>query len=208
MATPSVFDLASAQRIAAAVRRVEIGDRSEAALRFRRIDPQQQRKVFRIATFEGAWAIGGTKTVEFKYQTSTPNTASVLNLFFPWPGADGTTDCAIAREGAAWHLIDVPMQTATAVLVSATASQVIVEDIDVQTAFVATTATASIVSGISVAAALDTANCNITVSTTQSTSAISYVSGGTSISTVTKTTATIAVIQVTYTASFLSFSVQ
>lgn len=207
MATPSVFDLASAQRIAAAVRRVEIGDRSEAALRFRRIDPQQQRKVFRIATFEGAWAIGATKTVEFKYVTNTPNTASVLNLFFPWPGADGTTDCAIAREGTAWHLIDVPMQTATAVFVSATASQVIVEDIDVQTAFVATTATASIVSGISIAASLNTADCSISVSTTQSTSSISYASGGSVAATVTKSTATIAVIQGTHTATYLSFSV-
>ena len=205
MATPSVFDLASAQRIAAAVRRVEIGDRSEAALRFRRIDPQQQRKVFRIATFEGAWAIGATKTVEFKYVTNTPNTASVFNLFFPWTGADGTTDCAIAREGTAWHLIDVPMQTATAVFVSATASQVIVEDIDVQTAFVPTTATASVVSGINVAAALNTASCDITVSTTQSTSSISYVSGGSLSKTVTKSTVAISVVSGTFTSVFLSF---
>jgi len=108
MADPVLFDRASAERIANAVRKVEIGDRSEAALRFRRELPQSQRKVFRIATFTGAWSIGATKTVTFKYQTATPNTAVAVNLFFPMPAPAGATDCAIARDGTAWHLIDVP----------------------------------------------------------------------------------------------------
>jgi len=31
-----------------------------------------------------------------------------VNLFFPMPAPAGATDCAIARDGTAWHLIDVP----------------------------------------------------------------------------------------------------
>lgn len=108
MATPSVFDLASAQRIAAAVRRVEIGDRSEAPLRFPRVEQTPKPKVFRIATFSGSWPVGVTKTVQYKYVTSTPNTASVTNLFFPLPDPGGTTDCGIAKDGTAWHLVSVP----------------------------------------------------------------------------------------------------
>jgi hypothetical protein len=207
MATPSVFDLASAQRIAAAVRKVEIGDRSESALRFRRVQPQQQRKVFRIATFSGAWAINSTKTVTFKYQTSTPNTASVTNLFFPFPALPGTTDCAIAKDGTAWFLVDVPFETATAVFITGTASQVIVDDVSIETAFSPTTTSVNIVSSISVAAALNTTDCAITVSTTQSTSSLSLTTGGSVASTVTKFTTEIAIVQGTFTASFVTFQV-
>lgn len=144
MAQPTIFDLASARRIADAVRRVEIGDREEAALRFRRELPQQQRKTFRIATFTGAWAINASKVVTFKYQTATPNTAVAVNLFFPVPAPSGATNCAIAKDGTAWFLIDVPLQTATAAVVS-----------DVQ-----------------IAATLNTANCSITVTRTQTTATV------------------------------------
>jgi hypothetical protein len=156
MADPVLFDRASAERIASAVRKVEIGDRSEAALRFRRVDAssqQSQRRVFRIATFTGAWSIGATQTVTFKYQTATPNTAVAVNLFFPFPAPAGATDCAIARDGTAWHLIDVPFQTATALFVSAGSVQ-------------------TVVSNIQIAATLNTSNCAITVSRTQTTAAV------------------------------------
>jgi hypothetical protein len=101
---PTFFDAASAIRIANAVRKVEIGDRSEKPLEFDAIPPSQ-RKVFRVATFTGAWSIGATKTVTFKYQTSTPNTAVALNLFAVVPSPTGSGDCAIAKEGTAWFLI-------------------------------------------------------------------------------------------------------
>lgn len=195
---PTFFDAQSAIRIANAVRKVEIGDRAEAALRFRRELPQQQRKTFRIATFSGAWAINSMRTVEFKFQTNTPNTAVVDNLFFPFEGSTSTAqvyDCAIAKDGTAWYLIDVPMQTATAVFITSTASQAVVTDIN------SVAATAALVSGISVAAVLNTSNCAITVSTTQTTGAVTFVS------TVTKSTTTITVVQGTFTASFLSFKV-
>lgn len=106
MADPVIFDRSSAERIANAVRRVEIGDRSESPLRFDTVPPPQQRKTFRVCTFTGAWAINATKTVTFKYQTATPNTASVLNLFASIPAPSGAADCAIAKDGTAWFLIE------------------------------------------------------------------------------------------------------
>jgi hypothetical protein len=187
MANPVLFDRASAERIASAVRKVEIGDRSEAALRFRRELPQSQRKVFRVATFTGAWSIGATKTVTFKYQTSTPNTANAVNLFFPMPAPAGATDCAIARDGTAWHLIDVPLETATAVFVGATATGVVVS----------ATASQTVVSNVLIAATLNTANCAITVSRTQTTASVSVV----------QSTATAVVISSTFTATFVRFKV-
>ena len=153
MADPVIFDRSSAERIANAVRRVEIGDRSEAALRFDTVPPSQQRKTFRIATFTGAWAINSTKTVEFKYQTSTPNTASVVNLFFAYPASTNATDCAIARDGTAWHLIDVPFATATAVFSGGITTQ-------------------TVMSNVVVAAVLNTSNCQITVTRTNTTAAV------------------------------------
>ena len=153
MADPVIFDRSSAERIANAVRRVEIGDRTESSLRFDTVPPPQQRKTFRIATFSGAWAISATKTVTFKYQTSTPNTASVVNLFFPYPPSTNATDCAIAREGTAWHLIDVPFQTATAVFSGGITTQ-------------------TVVSNVVVAAVLNTSNCQITVTRTNTTAAV------------------------------------
>jgi hypothetical protein len=156
MADPVIFDRSSAERIANAVRRVEIGDRSESPLRFDTVPPSQQRKTFRIATFSGAWAINATKTVTFKYQTSTPNTASVVNLFFPYPASTNATDCAIAKDGTAWHLIDVPFQTATAVFSGGITTQ-------------------TVVSNVVVSAVLNTSNCQITVTRTNTTAAITIV---------------------------------
>lgn len=195
MAQPTVFDLASAARIAAAVRKVEIGDRAEAALAFRRELPQQQRKTFRIATFTGAWAINSTKVVTFKYQTATPNTAVATNLFFPMPAPSGATDCAIAKDGTAWFLIDVPFQTATTVVVTGVATQTVVSNV--------TTAGATInyLSGVSVNASFNTSNCSISVSTVQTSASATVVSG------ITRTTAAINVVTATQTATILTFKV-
>ena len=180
------FDPQSAARIAAAVRRIEIGDRAERPLRFDPVPPQQ-RKTFRIATFSGAWAVGASKTVTFKYQTSTPNTASVVNLFFPMPAPASETDCAIAKDGTAWHLIDVPFETATAVFISQIATGV----------RVVSTANQTAVANVLIAATLNTSNCAITVSRTQATVSL----------TVLQSTATAVFVASTYTASFVRFKV-
>lgn len=184
---PTFFDAESAVRIANAVRKVEIGDRSEAPLRFDTVTPSQQRKTFRIATFSGAWAINATKTVTFKYQTTTPNTASVVNLFFPYPASTIATNCAIAKDGTTWHLIDVPFRTATAVFVSQTATGVHVVSTETKTA----------VSDVLIAATLNTSNCAITVSKTHATASFTVLQG----------TATVTIVQATFTSAFVQFGV-
>jgi hypothetical protein len=75
--------------------------------------PRSGDKVFRICTYTGAWAIDGLKTVTFKYKTTTPNTVSAINLFINLP-SNGQRNCAIAKEGTAWHLIQWQQDAATA----------------------------------------------------------------------------------------------
>lgn len=62
---------------------------------------------FRIATFTGAWSIGSSKTVTFKYQTATPNTVSATNLFCGLSHSTSVTACdvSVAKEGTAWFLV-------------------------------------------------------------------------------------------------------
>lgn len=203
---PTFFDAQSAVRIANAVRKVEIGDRAESPLVFGTVVQQQQRKTFRICTFTGAWSINSDKTVTFKYQTATPNTANVTNLFFPIVGtATSSVDCAIAKDGTAWFLVDVPLATATAVFVASTASVTVIQ----QTAtavFVGSLSSQTVVANVNVAASLNTSNCAITVSRTQTTASISVVGTTSTGVRVVSTTAAIAVGS-TYTATFLRIGV-
>lgn len=99
------FTHGAAQRIAKAVRAVEGGDRNQPGITFDHPSPSASAKVFRIATFDGVWSIGGSKTVTFKYQSSTPNTAVATNLFATVGSTTGSRDCAIAKDGTAWFLI-------------------------------------------------------------------------------------------------------
>jgi hypothetical protein len=165
------FTRGAAERIAEVVRTVELGDRDQQPLRYEKVPCGSANggKIFRICTFTGAWATGDTKTVTFKFQPSTPNTVVATNLFFPFPEPANATDCSIARDGTAWFLVDVPFETATAVFVGATASQTIVSDVEIS-------------------AVLNTSDCAITVSRTQ-------------------TTASVAVVSSTFTSMFLTFKV-
>ena len=66
--------------------------------------PQQgSSKNFRIATFDGSWNKGTSKTVTF---TSGGTTATAVNLFAD-VNSDGDSDvnCAVAKDGSAWYLI-------------------------------------------------------------------------------------------------------
>jgi hypothetical protein len=102
------FTPRSAQRIARVVRAVENARPPGVALEFRTQIIEANKKVFRVATYTGAWSIGSAKTVTFKNQTNTPNTVSATNLFFPVAStAAGSRDCAVAKDGTAWYLIDV-----------------------------------------------------------------------------------------------------
>lgn len=105
------FTRGAAERIAAVVRRVEQGDRDGAPLTFRKVDTDSGKRL-RIGTFSGAWSVGATATVTFKYVTNTPNTVTAINLFLDLP-SDGTKDCAIAKDAGTWHLIQWQWVTIT-----------------------------------------------------------------------------------------------
>ena len=98
------FTRPAAQRIADVVRAYEEGSRDGApwnpGLRLQSAGAGG----LRVATFTGAWGINAFKTITFKYQTTTPNTVTAVNLFLDLPD-DGTKNCAIAKDGTAWHLI-------------------------------------------------------------------------------------------------------
>jgi len=112
------FTRGAADRIAKVVRTVERGDTSAEGLRFGRPAGGEGAKGFRICTFSGAWNIGASKTVTFKYKATTPNTVSATNLFWPLPD-NGTRDCSIAKDGTSWFLL-VPQLDAGTALSSAT----------------------------------------------------------------------------------------
>jgi|LakMenEpi03Aug12_release.lakeMendotaPanAssembly.Ray.scaffolds.fasta_scaffold147392_2 hypothetical protein len=187
-------------------------------------------KVFRVCTFTGAWSIGDAKTVTFKYQTATPNTASVTNLFFPVTStATAATDCGIAKDGTAWFLIDVPFETATAVFVGSTSSSTVfstggtsvIRFFGTDSTSIITFSQAGQTSAITfvtgVQASLNTASCTISVTASTATASISS-AGATQTATVvsmsgTQTaisvsmsgTQTITVINSTFTSTILRF---
>ena len=140
-----VFTRPAAERISKVVRTVEAGGRDSSPLTFGNRSEGLGGKVFRVCTFTGSWAISSSKNVTFKYQTTTPNTASATNLFFPVTST-ATLDCAIAKDGTAWFLVDVPFYTASAVFITA----------------------------VSVGATLNTNTCAITVATTSSTATATF----------------------------------
>jgi len=152
------FTKPAAERIAKVVRAVEGGDRDTGPLSFGNRGVAGNPKVFRVCTFTGAWAINDTKTVTFRNQTATPNTVAAVNLFFPFSAATGaTTDCAIAKDGTAWYLIDVPFETATAVFVGATSTTAVMRD-------------------VTLSASLNTSACTITIGKTLVTTSVTLVS--------------------------------
>jgi hypothetical protein len=181
------FTKPAAERIAKVVRAVEGGDRDTGPLTFGNRGVSGNPKTFRVATFTGAWAIGDTKTVTFRNQTATPNTVAAVNLFFPFPAPAAATDCAIAKEGTAWYLIDVPFEAATAVFVGSTTTGIVVSS----------TQSTSRVTDVTLSATLNTSNCTISIGKTLVTASSIFVTG----------TATSVFVQSTFTATFLRFKV-
>lgn len=184
---PTQFTRESAERIGRVVRAAEIAAPSARPLNFERVDFSRSR-VFRVATYTGAWATGDYKIVTFKYKTDTPNTATVLNLFFPVTNtAAGSRDCAIAKEGTAWFLVDVQFGTATAVFVSSTTTGIVVSS----------TQSTARVTDVTLSASLNTSNCTITIGKTLVTAATIFVTG----------TATGVFVQSTFTGTYLTLEV-
>lgn len=109
------FTRPAAERIAKVVRQIEQGDRGSDGLRFmpRSVGGGSAPKTFRVCTFTGSWSIGSSKVVTFKNQTTTPNTVSATNLFWPLP-ENGTRDCSIAKDGSEWYLLVPQLYAANA----------------------------------------------------------------------------------------------
>lgn len=228
---PTQFTLESAERIANVVRAAELSTPEARPLSFAREDFFRNRKVFRVCTFTGAWPTGVEKVVTFKYQTQTPSTASVMNLFFPITKTAASGDCAIAKDGTAWFLVDVPVEEATAVFASSTVSVTVFGTGSTSVIrFIGTGSTSTItfpgpaeISSITfitgVSASLNTASCAITISAATASASIS--SGGTpqtatsvsmsgtqtAISVSMAGTQTITVAGATFTSTFLRFRV-
>ena len=107
MADLTQFDLGSATRVARVVRTVEQQPQRTRPLTFTPLlDSARRNKVIRMGTFTGAWSIGSQKVVTYKYQSDTPNTVSVSNLFWPLDEEDpNVRDCSIGKDGSAWFLL-------------------------------------------------------------------------------------------------------
>lgn len=182
------FTSGAADRIAKVVRTVEAGDRDCGPLTFGARVGGVSGKVFRICTFTGDWSIGSEKTVTFKYQTATPNTVSATNLFFPITNtATGDRDCAIAKDGTAWFLVDVRLGTATAVFVTSTNTGIVVSS----------TQSLPRVTDVNLSASLNTSACTITIGKTLVTASTIFVTG----------TATAVFVQGTATGTYLTMEV-
>jgi len=196
------FTPGSAKRIADVVRKVEQQRPEGVPLSFDRIDYVKKAKVFRVCTYTGSWSKNSVKTVTFKYATNTPNTVSATNLFFPITGTAGG-DCAVAKDGTAWFLIDVPLFTSTAVFVGSTAMGIAVKS-TAAGIFVTGTATSSSVTDITLSATLNTSNCTIYIGKTMTTASNISVTG-TATSVFVNGTATGIFVSRTFTATFVKF---
>lgn len=96
------FTRPSAERIANAVRAVEQARPEGAALGFRRQDAVPNAKVFRVATFTGAWGINASKVVRLVENTAA--TVLAKNITVGVSPAAGAR-CFIARDGTSWSSI-------------------------------------------------------------------------------------------------------
>ena len=186
---PTQFTRESAERIANVVRSVELSAPAARPLNFERVDVVQKAKVFRVCTYTGAWSIGDAKTVTFKYQTATPNTVSATNLFFPVTNTATASarDCAIAKDGTAWFLIDVKLAERTAVFVTSTTTGIVVSS----------TQSTARVTDVNLSASLNTSACTITIGKTLVTASTIFVTG----------TATAIFVQATATGTYLTLEV-
>lgn len=100
------FTRGAAERIARAVRVVEQGERDQSGPKFGRVaESVGGGSAIKICTFTGSWGTGVSKTVTLKYQTATPNEYTAVNLFANISVDCGERNCAIAKSGTAWFLI-------------------------------------------------------------------------------------------------------
>lgn len=182
------FTKPAAERIGKVVREVEAGNRDLGPLEW---GPRgvggSSSKVFRVATVSGAWELNTLRTVFFQNQTTTPNTASVMNHIMPLPAMKSTGASRIvniAKDHTQWYLVSFPLMTATAIMSTGTQTITFMGTGATQTISFATVG-ADVNAITDVSAVLNTTNCSITVS---------------------KTTTAVRTVGITQTATILSMS--
>jgi hypothetical protein len=107
---PVQFTRESAERIANVVRAAELTPTRGRPLTFDAIhEAGRGGGAFRMATFTGAWPINTANVVTL----ANGATLAAVNRFFDHPNV-GTRNCAVARDGTAWHLIQWQWDAATA----------------------------------------------------------------------------------------------
>jgi hypothetical protein len=204
------FTRESAERVARVVRAAETAVPAGEPLRFaRRFVDDRPPKQVRAATFSGAWPIGSSKIVTFKYVPTA--TANVVNLSWPITLTGYVNeDCIVGREGTNWWLVVPKLEARTAVFGTQTATASFATGTSTAT-YVTGTANATVVSGVtantatitflsdvSVTASLNTADCSITVGVTKSSGT------ATAVQSVSVSTASVQVASGTATAVFAS----
>lgn len=81
-------------------------------------EPPIPNRQFRIGTFgTAAWAINSSNTVTLTNVGVTGYTVVATNIFGSIPAAGATQNCAIAKDGTAWYLIQPFISTAGGSLV-------------------------------------------------------------------------------------------
>jgi hypothetical protein len=98
------------------VRAAETAPRPARPLTFDAIQQSASRKTFRMGTFTGAWPINTAKVVTL----SSGATLAAVNRFIDHPSV-GTRNCAVAKDGTAWYLVQWQWNyTVTTVVTGAT----------------------------------------------------------------------------------------
>jgi hypothetical protein len=225
------FTRPAVERIANVVRAVENARPAGGPLGFRRQVMDNTRAV-KLASFLGPWPKNTENVITFR---GTDRTAISSNLFFPVPGTH-TRECAVAKIGTAWHLIDVPFNERTAVFAGKTATETVFGTGSTSTITYipsGSTSTLNYIGSVtpenetitfltSVSAVLNTSNCSITVTpNTQSKSVVVAVKSqtvtaasvslaGTQTATIVSLagTVTLTMLTSTYTSSFLTLEMQ
>lgn len=163
-------------------------------MRFSLRSPIQVPRQVRAATFSGSWPIGSSKVVTFKNPPAVTAAASNLS----WPISDTTyanEDCIVGRDGTGWYLVCPVLESATAVIVTQTASRSLVTGINT------TASTISYISDVSATATLNQSSCAITVGVTKTVGSLRALTG------LTATTVTHALPTLTATSTFLKIRV-
>ena len=194
------FTRESAERVARVVRTAELTPAAASPLTFDKRFSERVPKQVRAATFSGAWAIGSTKAVTFKYAPTA--TANVVNLSWPITLSGYVNeDCLVGKEGTSWWLVVPKLEAATAVFVTQTQQQTFCSQTSTQSVITSVTTsgeTITSLSDVSVTASLDTSSCAITIGVTKTPASSKVVTG------VTVSTAQIKVVSQTATAVFIT----